>query len=525
MSAPRITLRFRDADAFAGGVVRAALERSFSRAQLGPEGRVVVLVNPGAEDLETARAAIHGGGKLVLLGRLAPPIAELAGLDPIPEPVVSAEEATATPDRDRPWDESPAHVLWDDRHALGRAAPLARRAFCRFDYEDEWNNLGFGRIFVDGSPFALAAAARAEVAEPLAWVAVGTETRGAFAAVREWETGSLLWIGRSVGPVDGLDWAVVERFVADHRPDDLPCLPCWSDLPAGFGSAAVARLDCDEAVASARPLLELYRDRGFPLSLAVRADLPLDAADRAVLAEAIAAGGAVLSHSYAHPPDWGASEDEAFAEARRSRERLEQAVPAARPVRFAVSPFHRNPPHALRGLGAAGYHGLVTGIIDRDPECLIGRAGVLPFAEPPLVSHSQQSMLHGECFRRQGGRIQVWQQVFEAHRAADAVYGYLDHPFSPRYQYDWRDEAERIGAHERLLDVFDRSDGLWRPGLGELLDRLVRRARAALALGDDGLPAVAAPERDVPFAVRFRGKIHAARSASSILASRGVGAS
>ena len=196
-----------------------------------------------------------------------------------------------------------------------------------------------------------------------------------YVALCESRAGAALWFNRAVGPVDSLEWRVVESFLGDYRPDDLPCLPYLSEVPAGFRGAVCARLDADEAVASSRPLLELYRSHGLPLSLALLTGQTIDGDDIALLRELIASGGSVVSHSVRHAVNWGGGYDEACCEVRDSRAWIEQHLPEAAPVRYAVSPFHQNPPFAVAALANCDYHGFVGGIIANDPEFLLGRAG------------------------------------------------------------------------------------------------------------------------------------------------------
>ena len=494
------------AHAHAAEIVRAALVRSFSAdatrvrdfgAPTEPEAAAVAIAPPESAADELAAFA-REGRKLLLLGPLGPRVSELAGLVGTAPARVDEAETFAPARLETPFDASPARLVW---HGLDSALPA--RAFCRFDFEQEWNHQPHGRILVGDTPWSLWTAPDAGAALEVARVEVAGDARGVAATRLDAPDASTLWIGRPVGPVDGLDWTVVERFFSDHRADELPCWPSWLDSPPGHDGAATFRLDCDEAVASARPLFERYRERGVPVSLALLAGLDFSGEDRRLVADVLAAGGTVLSHSLRHLPDWGANLEEARAEACGSRERLETLFPEAAPVRYAVSPFHQNPSHAIRAVSET-YDALVTGIVANDPECLIGRAGVLPFAEAPLVSHSQQNMLHGDCWARQKGSARAWIESFGSHRRAGALFGYLDHPFSERYAYGWADESQRIAAHDELLDEILGCEKPWLPSQGQALGHLVCRSRARLRLDPKGRPRALAPEGG-PFAVRFAG--------------------
>lgn len=499
-------------------IVRAALVRSFSAHAV----RVREIDDPGAgagRELgavavappERAAATLAGfareGRKLLLLGPLGPRVAAIAGLPPTEPAAVDEAEAFAPARLETRFDASAARLVWT-AEAPGGTPALCERAFCRFDFEEEWNHLGHGRIHAGTTRWSLWTAPDAGRAREAAGLEVDGRARGVAASRIDSPDASVFWMGRPVGPVDGLDWTSVERFFCDHRAGELPCWPAWCDWPAGFDAGATFRLDCDEAVASARPLFERYRERGVPVSLALLAGLELDADDRRLVADVLASGGSVLSHSLRHLPGWGRDLDEARAEALGSRERIEALFPEAAPVRFAVSPFHRNPPHAICALGEV-YDALVTGIPANDPECLIARAGVLPFSRPPLVSHSQPNMLHGDCFARQKESVRAWQEAFAAHRLAGTLYGYLDHPLSPRYAYGWAGEAQRTAAHDALLDTVTASEHPWLPSQGRALAHLVRRAATDLDLDPGGRPRAQGPDGPEPLAVRLAGEIRA----------------
>jgi hypothetical protein len=123
----------------------------------------------------------------------------------------------------------------------------------------------------------------------------------------------------------------------------------------------------------------------------------------------------------------------------------------SRPVRYAVSPFHQTPHYALAGLADAGYAGCIGGIIRNDPEFLLARGGVLADMPRGFIGHSQQCMLHGDCMLAEGDPLAVFKAAFELAYETKTLFGYLDHPFSERYQYGWRTEAERIAAHEAFV--------------------------------------------------------------------------
>lgn len=454
-----IDLVFRGDAEPAAEIVGRALERSFTRGQVriradrwpaATPGGIVVVLRPSEDDAERLVALGRSGTKIMLLGPLGPKLADLAGirLSPIGDAV--ADSAACPPAATYDLSQSAGVIRYADR-GVGAASPQRERRLCRFDFTNEWNNLGFGRIGVGDDLWSIAVTARPVTAEVVAELDVAGRSVGAVATLRDTPTASILWFARPVGPVDGADWRVVERFLSDHRPADLPCRPHLRDVPHGVAAAVTMRLDCDEDIASARPLFEHYRSRGLPLSVAIKTDQPETPEHLALLSDLQAAGGTILSHSVSHAPNWGGSGEAAENEARVSKAWLESRVPGLT-VRYAVSPFHQNPVFVPAALSRAGYDGFVGGIIANDPEYLMARGGCVPYGPGGFISHSQACMLHGDCLLADGDPIRIYKEAFRIARAGGQFFGYLDHPFSPRYAYGWASEEDRLSKHADFLD-------------------------------------------------------------------------
>jgi hypothetical protein len=360
-------------------------------------------------------------------------------------------------------------LIYADHPLLaGLSAGTRHRPFTRYDYADEWNNLGFGRIRTDGSIWAARGGLVPDGALELAGIHIqkhdrdgATEYAGTYLSLLDTPAASILWCSRPVGPVDSTEWSLVERFISDWRPDELPCIPSLIQVPEGCRCLVTMRLDCDEDIGSSRDLFAWYAKEKIPFSLAVKTSLDIRPADVRLLNDVRAAGGTLLSHTHTHQPNWGTGPEEALADAAASRRWFAETWPELLPADLAVSPFHTNPPYAIQALVRAGFTGLVSGIIHNDPEYLLGRAGIVPFSDGRLVGISQQSMLHGDCYRRQGNSVAAHIAAFEAQYAATGIFGYLDHPFSRRYQYDWANEKQRLQAHRELIAAIRRYEGVW----------------------------------------------------------------
>jgi hypothetical protein len=451
---------FPDARADAGQHVLAALRRSVSTTQAQAISRnmlreiapdVVVAVDApdgwSADLIALVNARPH---KLIVFGHMPIALADYLRYRPADLPDGLAQASRSAP---APAGEARASAAVVRYGALAQTlgGQAWQRPFERFDFTDEWNNLGYGAIRADGSIWAVTEAAQVPAEAELAAVVVNGERQFAYAALWDAGASSVLWFNRPVGPCDSFEWRMVEQFVSGYRPDALPCQPVLSELPWGYDAAITSRLDCDEEIESARPLWQAYQRLGVPFTLAVHTQ-NLNRADQlAILRELLAdrQQGAVLSHTATHAPNWGGSYETALVEGSQSAELLEQVTGV--PVRYAVSPFHQSPPYAMRGLVDAGYAGCIGGIIRNDPEFLTARGGALAGLPEGFIGHSQQCMLHGECMLEEGDPLAIFKHAFDNAYATNTLFGYLDHPFSERYAYGWRDEASRIDAHERFI--------------------------------------------------------------------------
>jgi peptidoglycan/xylan/chitin deacetylase (PgdA/CDA1 family) len=442
----------------AGILVLAALQRVVTRTQaqqvtatsLSLDGaRILVVINP--DDTHVARIRDwkqQGPGKLILLGRLPQDIAHELGLKP-----------TQWPDQPEHWSRSPAapsHGMAESPCVINYTSEADifqaahwKRPLERFDFTSEWNNLGYGAIRCDESHWSLAQPYLAQDTQVLANVELDGKSIATYALLKDESTCSTLWFNRAVGPIDSFEWRIVEQFLSSWRHQELPCQPILTEIPWGCEAAVTMRLDCDEDIESARALRELYQTLGVPFTLAVHTKNLQDPTQHILLKEMAAAGESILSHTATHAPNWGGSYEAALAEGRESISKL--ASVTGQTVRYAVSPFHQTPAYALAGLSDAGLSGCIGGIICNDPEFLIARGGLLAGMPDGFIGHSQQHMLHGECLLASDDPLAISKQAFDRARETRTLFGYLDHPFSPRYQYGWSDEKTRCEMHRAFI--------------------------------------------------------------------------
>lgn len=445
----------------ASALVLAALRRSVSRTQArqislafcgSSTARILIVVQPDASHVSKIQEwKRQGAGKLLLFGALPGELADALGL-----------ECSEWPDGD--WSRSRPALAHGCAESAGRivytpnAVPLKaghwRRPLERFDFTDEWNNLGYGAIRRDASPWSLAQPLVARDGGALASVEVDGKCIATYALIRDEPSCSTFWFNRAVGPIDSFEWRSVEYFLASWRHGELPCQPILSDIPFGCDAAVTMRLDCDEDIESSRLLREVYHALGVPFSLAVHTSNLLDPAQHVLLKEMASLGESILSHTATHAPNWGGSYQTALSEGRESVALLKAVT--GRRVRYAVSPFHQTPQYALQGLADAGFAGCIGGIIRNDPEFLLARGGGLAALPDGFIGHSQQHMLHGDCMLATEDPLAISKKAFDTAHETRTLFGYLDHPFSSRYQYGWSSESARIEAHRSLIEYIRR---------------------------------------------------------------------
>lgn len=329
---------------------------------------------------------------------------------------------------------------------------LMSRPVCRYDFESEWNNIGYGAIKNDGSIWSISSHLRARPENEVAKITFENSLEISFAAMFNGAKSSLLWINRPVGLIDSGEWIIIEKFISCWGHERYPCLPTLSDIPFGFDSLISMRLDCDEDLDSARCLWQKYRDNLFPFSIAVHTNILNEQKNIETLKDMSRLNVAVMSHSQTHAADWGGSYENALQEAIQSRVLLETLT--QKNIKYAVSPFHQTPHYALQALSDAGYHGCIGGIICNDPDFLLGRGGLLANMPDDFIGHSQQCMLHGDCLLNERDPLRIYKQAFDFSQMTKTAFCYLDHPISNRYDYGWGSERRRVDIHIALIEYF-----------------------------------------------------------------------
>jgi len=208
------------------------------------------------------------------------------------------------------------------------------------------------------------------------------------------------------------------------------------------------------------------------------------------------------------PQIGGGNYDAVRWEGIESRNKIEQVTGVR--VNYAVSPFHQTPSYALGALSDIGYLGCIGGIIRNDPEFLLARGGELANLPKGFVGHSQQSMMHGDCMLTEGDPLAIFKHAFSIALETRTLFGYLDHPFSERYQYGWLNEESRIAAHRDFINYI-RETAVTPLFIDECQALDFLRSRAAIQFSHDGETLVASVPmacNGLRFAVEYCGVLY-----------------
>lgn len=460
-------------------IVQKALIRSHP---VKSEGfKIYVFISPTDESFQLIKELSENKSKIIILGSITASVASLLGLSFVEEGF-PFNKSIACLDENKAFNASDLYISYYD-HELLRYLPYKQRFFTRFDFTNEWNNHGYGRIGVENDCLSVKTVLSSINTTSLAKVYCNGDPISEFMIVKDFEKSSVLYINREVGLVDGLDWTIVEQFCSSYRSENLPCAPLLKDLPHGLKGVASARLDCDQSVINSESLVNLYKSYDINLSLAITTGIDISAEEISFLNNYHLPKGSLVSHTVNHFFNWGSEYSVAFNEAARSKDWLEKNVNAIDNVQYAVSPFHTNKPYSVEALSDAGYKGFVSGIIHNDPEYLMAVSGQVPFTNKKIVSHSQQCMMHGDCYHRYGNSINPYKEAFNFSYKAEKMFGYLDHPFGD-YDYGWSSEEERLKAHEEFIKYINSHDGVAWLTIGEILDFVYKKSTIKIYLDE-----------------------------------------
>lgn len=439
-------------------IAKEIVQKSILRSHGNIENKldnIYCFISPDSNAEKLIEKIVLKKSKVLIFGSISESLAKLIGLEYNNNSLILDDIKY---DHNKNEDKSNLFIKYN-QHTLNKNNPLENRYFYRFDFTDEWNNLGYGKITTNNDIWSVSNSLEAINAEIIADIYENNNKKSVFVSLKDFKNSSVLYINREVGLVDGLDVSIVEFFLSNYKIDELPTLPLILDLPNGYNITATPRLDCDQSIINTKPLFELYKSYEINTSLAISTGINISEIEIDYLNNFYNNGGALLSHTINHYFDWGDCYDIVFDEAEGSKKWLEEHVQNLDILEYAVSPFHTNKYYSIEALADVGYKGFISGIIHNDPEYLLGTSGQVPFTKQNIVSHSQQCMLHGDCYHRNKDSIDIYKESFKMHYKAKKNFGYLDHPFGD-YDYGWKSEEERLNVHKEFIEFINSFDNV-----------------------------------------------------------------
>ena len=332
------------------------------------------------------------------------------------------------------------------------------RPLVRYDFEDEWNNHNYGEIRTTQDFWSISQNVIIRDNLELAYIYDTAINKKICSFIAFWENkNQILWVNREASLIDSHEWRIIECFICNIGGKNFNALPLINEVPFGFDSCSTMRLDCDEDIKSSKNLDLFYNSKKIPLSFALVGS-KLDLKNLNFLKN-LKSPKHFLSHSFLHKEHWGGSEETCAEELCKNHELIKEEFGIE--LKFAVSPFHQSPSFLFKVLEQNKYKGFISGIINCYPEMMISRGGIID-QKNNLISHSQQCMLHGDCIAgNQTELIDNYKHSAKLSTYSRSIFGYLDHPFSDRYQYGWSSEKFRILCHSYLIDFLKKKRNLF----------------------------------------------------------------
>ena len=218
----------------AAQLVLAALRRSvtftqarlISLASLGTNGPQIILAISPTETFgeQLLDWLSYGKRKLILFGDVPLCLEKTLGYERTEWPADATNWSRSKHAALYSFSESAGVIQYGDLAQM-LAASNWRRPMERFDFMEEWNNLGYGAIRMDASIWSITAPLKVQLKDELASLNIGKQSTLSYAALIYSKDSSVLWFNREVGPIDSFEWRLVEEFIANFRHQDLPCYP------------------------------------------------------------------------------------------------------------------------------------------------------------------------------------------------------------------------------------------------------------------------------------------------------------
>lgn len=353
--------------------------------------------------------------------------------------------------------ESDIKVIYNENLFL-KTSSFLNRSIERYDFTNEWNNQNFGKINFTDDFWSVSQIIEISGPSEVAYLYDKKKKIKISSYVGFWNADNLiLWVNRAANFIDSYEWRIIENFICNFENNNFANLPLINEIPFGYNSCSTMRVDCDEDVKSAENLHNFYYSKNVPFSYAIVGKI-LDNKNISYLKN-IKYPKFLLSHSYSHKENWGDSLEECNKEIINNHQLIKSKFDID--VKYAVSPFHQTNDNSIKALSNNNYKGVVGGNIKNNPAFIYSKGGLVN-NNINFIFHTQQCMLHGDCLLLDNKNILInYEKSINLAIYANAIFGYLDHPFSIRYKYGWRSESFRISIHEKIINYLNRKFNLF----------------------------------------------------------------
>jgi hypothetical protein len=378
---------------------------------------------------------------------------------------------------------------------------IKERFLNRFDFEKEWNNFGYGKISFNKNEiwsvksFVFCLTKQSNIGK------IRLKDRFiTFVSVHNLNLSKILFVNRDAGLFDGFDVSIIEKFITSFDMS-LPNFPRISEVPYEYDGLVTMRLDCDENIRSAKKIFNLYKLKKIPFSLAILTSI-LEEKDKNFIKSIVKSKGSILSHSHEHIENFGGNFKVALKQIKKSIKALKTIGIRSS---YIVAPFHHTPNFIPNVLKKAKIKGIVGGIaLDDYQNSLSFRTGFYE-KNNKIILNNQQCMLHGDISPTLK-KIEIYKKSFLISYLNQRAFGFLDHPFSKRYSYGWKNEEYRKTIHQKFIRFIKKKGKILFLSQNDFLNFLYYKSNLRIKEKKDSFSIIGKKFKNFNYSVLYKNK-------------------
>jgi len=261
------------------------------------------------------------------------------------------------------------------------------------------------------------------------------------------------------------------------------------------------RLDCDENIRSAKKIFNLYKLKKIPFSLAILTSI-LKERDKNFIKSIVKSKGSILSHSHEHIENFGGNFKVALKQIKESIKALKKIGIRSS---YIVAPFHHTPNFMPNVLKKAKIKGIVGGIaLDAYQSSLSFRTGFYK-KNNKIILNNQQCMLHGDISPTLK-KIEIYKKSFLISYLNQRAFGFLDHPFSKRYSYGWKNEEYRKTIHQKFIRFIKKKGKILFLSQNDFLNFLYYKSNLRIKEKKDSFSIIGKKFKNINYSVLYKNK-------------------